>query len=257
MLQAIFWLPFPLLALFAFAIALLCFGAGLLLVQLMRRFGGTLAERLPQATFISVTATAWALALGFAASDVFSLNGAADRAAQTERSSIARIVGMAAPEALDRPELYQTITEYAQEIMTVEWSTNHNREASPRANDLLQSLRLQIIAMTAEDVPSVLVSKTISDFDELQDARSARLALGQSVLDETRWYLVFALSVLTALNIGLVHAGAPRAARNALAVFSCALFLCLSILGLTADPYRTMHPSLLVTESEQAPPATA
>jgi len=256
-MQAILWLPFPLLALFVLVIALLCFGAGLALVHLMRRFGGSLPERLPQATFISVTATAWALALGFAASDVFSLNGMADRAAQAERSSISRLIGMAAPEALDRPEMYQTVADYAQEIMAVEWSVNHNREASPRANDLLQSLRLQIIAMTEDNVPSVLVGKTISDFDELQDARGIRLALGQSVLDETRWYLVFALSILTALNIGLVHAGSPRAARNALAVFCCALFMCLAILGITADPYRTMHPSLLVTESALAPPASA
>ena len=252
-MQAILWLPFPLLASCVLVIALCCFGAGVAMVHLVRRFGGPLAERLPQPAFISVTATAWALALGFAASDVFSLNGMADRAAQAERSSISRLAGMAAPEALDRPEMQRTISDYAHEIMSVEWSTNHNRSASARADDLLQSLRLQIIAMTGEGVPEVLIGKTISDFDELQDARGIRLALGQSVLDETRWYLVFALSILTALNIGMVHAGAPRAARNALAVFCCALFMCLAILGLTADPYRTMHPSLLITESALAP----
>lgn len=251
-LQAILWLPFPLMAGFALLAALLCLGAGLALVFLLRYLKERLPERLPQPAFISVTATAWALSLGFAASDVFSLNSMADQAAQTERSSISRIMGMVAPEALDMPDMYQTMTDYVGEVMAVEWSQNHNRHASPRADDLLQSLRLQIIAMTGEDVPEVLISKTINDFDALQDARNIRLALGQSVVDETRWYLVFALSLLTALNIGLVHANAPKAARNALVVYSTALFMCLVILGITADPYRTMNPALLITKSADA-----
>lgn len=243
-MQAILWLPFPLFVLIILAISVFCVLAGLGLVLLLRRLGGPLGERLPQATFVSVTATAWALSLGFAASDIFALNGKADQAALEERSSVMRILGTAAPEALNLPEMHRIVAAYSEAVLALEAGPNRNRAAAPEVEALLQELRVEIIAMRRHGIADVIIGKTVRDFDELQDARNARLAVGQSAVDDTKWYLVFALSLLTALNIGLVNAHAPKAARNALAIYGTALFLCVVILGINSDPYRTMRLNL-------------
>src|SRR5690606_25100934 len=98
-----------------------------------------------------------------------------------------------------------------------------------------------------------LVTKMARDFDELQDARDQRLAIGGSSVSEYKWYLVFSLTFLTMIAIAAAHADRPAAARNALGIFAVAAVLSLWILAIHASPYAgaaRIDPGSLAMTSE-------
>lgn len=244
-MQTILTLPFPAFVAVVFAFVVICIGAGLGLVWFLGRLPGPIAARLPAATFVAVTSTAWALSLGFAASDIFALEGKADQAALAERSAVLRIMGAASPEALNNADLTAAVQAYADVVVEKEWGQLNNRSAAREADAAIQVLRVELMKLHSQGVPDVLVGKVLRDFDELQDARNLRLAIGESAVDDTKWLLIVMLSLLTALNIALVNAATPKAAWNALLVYGVTLFMCFVILGLNSDPYRSMRASLV------------
>lgn len=211
--------------------------AALILLAVLSRWITHAGPVVPVPPFVAVVAACWALALGFAASDIWLLGAQADKAAAAERSSVMRILGVSAPEALDMPQMHEAIGEYARLVGTTEWGENRNGWANPEVDEELQTIRLAIIDMARSDVPQALVSKVVQDFDELQDARNERLAIGQSLVDEAKWYLVIALTALTMVTIVAVHLERPRAAINALVIFAVVAFISLWVLALHIHPY--------------------
>jgi hypothetical protein len=89
----------------------------------------------------------------------------------------------------------------------------------------------------------------VQDFDELQDARNERLAIGASAVDETKWYFVLCLTVMAMVTIAVVHADTPKAARNALFIYAVVVGVCLWIMAINANPYNGMPISLLASIS--------
>jgi len=211
--------------------------AAMLLLYGLRRVFKATTMAVPVATFLSVVATAWALALGFAAADVWTLRAEADKAAFAERSSVMRMIGMAEADALDIPELREAIVEYVDLVTRVEWGADLNSTPYVAVDETLQAVRLTIIDLARSEAPPTLVSKAVIDFDELQDARNKRLALGGNSISQYKWYLVLFLTFLSMVSIAAVHAERPPAARNALAVFAVAAVVSLWILALHAMPY--------------------
>ncbi len=237
-MAAIFSLSaFPLL-LVALVFGLFSLGISYLALAYFRRLADRDAMTVPVTTFISSIATAWALSLGFAAADVWQIRGHAEQAASEERSSIGRLAGMASPEALNAADLMQGLSQYRVAFLDKEWSELGNQEPAPEVEQALQTIRLAIIALANGPVPSTLVAKMTQDFDELQDARNRRLAIGETSISEYKWYLVLFLTVLSMIAMGAGHADRPIAGRNALVVFSIAAVVSLWILALHADPYR-------------------
>lgn len=211
--------------------------AAMLLLYGLRRVFKTMTMAVPVATFLSVVATAWALALGFAAADVWTLRGEADKAAFAERSSVMRMIGMAEAAALDIPELREAIVEYVDLVTTVEWGTDLNSTPNTAVDEVLQAVRLTIIDLARGEAPQTLVSKTVNDFDELQDARNARLSVGQSVVDEAKWYLVVILTVMSMVTIAACHLDRPAAGFNALWIYGVVVVASLWVLGIHINPY--------------------
>lgn len=228
---------FPLL-LVAIAFGLTSFVIALAALAYFRGMAGRNAATVPVATFIGTVATAWALALGFAAADVWAIRAKAEQAASEERSAIGRLAGMARPEALDASDLLQGLSQYRTAFLEKEWGASGNQDPAPEVEDALQAIRLAIIALANSGVPEALVAKMTQDFDELQDARNKRLAIGETSVSEYKWYLVLFLTVLSMIAIAAVHADRPPAGRNALVIFATAAVVSLWILALHADPYR-------------------
>ena len=228
------WMQFLMLA--AFGVA--CWALSLALIPFYRI---TTYEKIgrvvPVATFLSTVATAWALALGFAAADVWANTTLATQAASEERSSISRLAGMARPDALDLPMMREGLINYNNAVRDIEWGQTANTEATPEVDEALQVIRLSIIVASRSGTSEPLLAKMIQDFDELQDARNKRLAIGDSSVSEYKWYLVFFLTFLSMVSIVAVHADRPAAARNALVIFATAATVSLWILILHATPY--------------------
>jgi len=222
-----------------FAGAALCFFAVAdTFFRTVTRYAGHLEKIAPLPTFIGAITTAWALSLGFAAADVWSVRANAERLASAERSSISRLAGMARGEALDSPQLRRALSLYATAVDRDEWKRDYNTQGSSEVESALQQVRLALIALAQAGTPDALIDKMARDFDELQDARNERLAIGQSAVSNYKWYLVLFLTMLSMLTIAIAHIGQPRAARNALVIFALASFVSLWILALHANPYR-------------------
>jgi hypothetical protein len=219
-----------------------------LMIVLWRWTGGPL-RLIPVPTFLGVVATAWALSLGFAASDVWSLAAQADKAAAAERSAVMRLAGIAEPGALDVPALYEAMVAYVDRVEASEWGEARNGEADPGVDAILQTVRLAIIDMARSGLPTPLVNKTVNDFDELQDARNDRLAIGQSLVDEAKWYLVLSLSIMSMVTIAVGHIDRPRAGANAMAIYSVVVMASLWVLALHINPYQHMDVPFTITSA--------
>lgn len=230
-------------ALLLAAIAAFCLvaaGIALALLQLANRVVIKAPELVPVAAFLGTISTAWALSLGFAASDIWSLNSRADQASAWERSAVTRLIGIAEPDALNIPAMHDALIAYMQAVHDNEWNGLKNRETDPAVDAAVQDIRLAIISMAKRGISDPLITKSVQDFDELQDARNERLAVGESAIDESKWYLVLFLTFLTMIAIASVHADRPGAGRNALIIFAVAAGFSMWILVLHANPYDSM-----------------
>ncbi|MCF7644928.1 hypothetical protein KQ944_08405 [Bacillus subtilis] len=208
---------------------------------------------LPIGAFIGTIATAWALALGFVAADTWAVNSRADQAASEERSSITRLIGMARPEALNDPLLLKALTTYRVSVITDEWHKGYNNQPARAVEESLQNIRIAMIALSRTDISGALMSQMVQDFDEMQDARNKRLALGSSSVNHYKWYLVFFLTVLSLVVITAVHADRPKAGRKALGIYIVTAVMSMWILAIHASPYRgagRIEPSVLFTSQK-------
>ena len=214
-----------------------CYAAALGYLWVLRRRYRNLSRAVPVSTFISTIATAWALALGFAAADVWSARAQAEQAVSEERSAIIRLIGIAGAYALDLPQIMKSLARYQHEVRETEWGTGYNRTPLQSVDAALQQIRVDIVKLAQSGVPGPLVGKMTRDFDELQDARNTRLAIGTSSVSTHKWNLVLFLTLLSMVAIAATHADRPTAARNALSIFMVAAVVSLWFLALHATPY--------------------
>lgn len=215
---------------------LAAFGIGLLALHLFGKRAAALSNTIPVANFVTAITTAWALSLGFAAADVWSIRTQAEQSATAERSSIARLAGMADQAALGSPALITGLDAYQDAVLRDEWY-GADLEPAPRVDAAIQQIRLALVELARGDAPPSLIAKMSGDFDELQDARNQRLASAESSVSVYKWYLVLFLTVLSTVAIASIHADRTPAGRSALAIYVVAAVVSLWMLALHANPY--------------------
>lgn len=228
---------FVLLAWIIAASVVALYGAFLLLRRFHRRFDGN-SDAVPVASFFGAITTIWALVFGFVAADVWSANSSAAVAAVEERAALIRLSGMADARALNLPELEGALHRYVVVVANTEWDTNGNRDSAPEAEEALQSIRLALLAVDTEGVSSVLLGKMIADFDELQDARTKRLAIGAGGIQPLKWALVIVLGLMSMVSIAFVHRDKIWAGRTALKIFTVAAAAAIWLVLLHSAPYE-------------------
>lgn len=231
---------FSLSALWLFPVALI-FGGMCLAISILalRLFGSGMARGIalmPVPTFMGAVTTAWALAFGFAAADIWSVRSAAEQAASEERSAISRLAGTA--EAMNFEGLLTAVAAYKIAVIDDEWHGQANAVPMQSVDAAIQRIRVAIISLGDGQMTHPLLAKTVPDFDELQDARNKRLAIGGSEVAEFKWYLVLFLTLLSMIAIASVHADRRAAGYNALAIFATAAVVSLWILAIYATPYK-------------------
>lgn len=236
-MTGIFSLPGPLLLVVSALFGLACVIAALAMLAWGHRRHLRSVPGIPVAPFFTGITTVWALSLGFVAADLWSVRAQAEQAASAERSSMTRLHGMAGSEALDLPALREALAHYSAAVREMEWKENANAKPAEPVEAALQEMRLALIALARSAAPQPLMAKMTQDFDELQDARNTRLAIGQASVSEYKWYLVLVLTVLSAVAIASVHADRPPAGRTALAIFAAAAVVSLWVLAMHANPY--------------------
>ena len=208
---------------------------------MLRIFHHRLAKEplsIPVPPFIAAIATAWALSIGFVAADIWTINAKAENVAAQERSAIVRLAGSASTGALNMPLLKEALREYAEASTRHEWEARANSEPAPEVEVALQRLREMITGGGMVNVAPAVLGKIVNDFDQLQDSRELRLGIGARSVNNYRWYLVFALTILTLVSIAATHADRPAAGRNAILIFTATAVVSIWILVLHANPYH-------------------
>ena len=207
------------------------------LLRLMHERAAGDPAAVPGASYFGAITTIWALIFGFVAAEVWSTNTNAGAAAVEERSALIRLHGMAVPDALALTDLESALRLYSTEVVRSEWNTNGNRSPAPEAETALQEIRLAMLAADARGVSPVLMAKMVSDFDELQDARTKRLAIGARDMQPLKWALVVILGMMSMVSIAFVHRDRPRAGRAALKIFALAAAAAIWLVLLHSSPY--------------------
>lgn len=202
---------------------------------------GSGPTQIPVAPFFAAVTTVWALSFSFTAAEIWAANTSASQSAAAERSALTRLAGTAHRDALDLPIVIDGLRAYKIAVETVEWGQSKNREPAPGADMALQHLRLGIVSAAKEGSLPVLIGKMVQDFDELQDARNERLAIGQGSHSVYKWSLVIFLTFLSKIAIASVHADRPRAGYRALTIYTIAASVSLWILAMHANPYTGVY----------------
>ncbi|MCH8466945.1 MAG: hypothetical protein LAT78_10325 [Roseinatronobacter sp.] len=196
--------------------------------------GNTAAVPVPN--FAATITTTWALAMGFTAAEIWSVNAHAKAASAEERSAIARLGGIAAPDLLGNAQMVETITAYQHAVQQYELDPKGERPAA-EVDAIIENLRAAIFEMAHNPVPDSIMYKITMDFDQLQDARGARLAIGNAPVSDYKWYLVIFLTLLSQIALAAVHADRRQGGQRALAIFTVAATFSIWLLALHAHPY--------------------
>ncbi|MEJ5902861.1 bestrophin-like domain [Ochrobactrum teleogrylli] len=229
-------------------------GAFFLFGRLMLHIFAKYAERdplsIPVGAFVATVATAWALALGFVAADIWAITAKANQATRDERSAIIRLIGIADSPEIDAPPLREVLIRYRNAVVDDEWVKNINLQPAGSVEKSLQDIRDVILKMSKENIPGPVISYLLSDLDILQDARSMRLSIGTTSVDSYRWYLVISLTIMTVIAISSTHSDRVRAGIVALLIYTVSATLCLWILAIHANPYQgiaKIEPTILMS----------
>lgn len=236
-MQQILLLPRPFLLLSAVFFIGSCLTLALVILKWGPRISGPNDRNIPAPAFMGVVATAWALSLSFAASDIWSLGNRADQVVAAERSSVMRLLGVATPSALDAPQLYAQVVNYVRLVEAREGADHMDGIfGDPLVDDAVQNIRLAVIQVVSSGISEAIGAKIVNDFDELQDARNARLGISISLIDPSKWYLLLSFTLLTMLTVALLHVDRPVAGRTATVLFSITALAGLWILVIHLDP---------------------
>lgn len=244
------WHPAALLLCFALlGMCLFLFGA-MALRRSMRQYEAH-ASTMPAVVLLSTIATTWSLLFGFTASDVWNNNTAASQAASAERSSLSRLMGMTQVTALNDAFLHQQLHTYRTSVAKLEWGEGLNQVPHPQVEQTLQAIRMGLLQrINSGSTSDIVMTRMVEDFDELQDARSERLAIGAANIDGYKWWFLLAFSFLVQSVVAAIHADRLKGGRKAVACYALMVALCLYVLALHVNPYvgaAKISPQILFT----------
>lgn len=220
-----------------FAFLILCYGTVLIYLRVPFLHRYRTPNSIPHATFIGTMATAWALTLGFLASDIWALGARADQAIATEQTAITRLWGAAHPEALDNPRIVHALEVYISSLNNEEMNADGFLSQSEMVDRALHTIRIEVIR-TNNSRSDLTSFRLTEDFDNLENARNERLAIAVTSVDLLRWYLVLVFTFLTLFAIGVCHGDRPPAGRVAMLLYATGAGVCLWILAIHANPFQ-------------------
>lgn len=211
-------------------------------------------------TFLAVPTTTLALILGFMASSAWQNSTAAMTSAQNERLALLRLQLLPlVPESFASAFSYE-LKNYKSSVQEIEWGTDFNMKkyelvdaSLQRLNSLIWNSEKQTCNKNniSHDCPSsLLIGELLREIDRLQIAREQRISIG--MLSNfgylNKWFLVYLLAQISAINLAAVHRHNRTGAVTALAIFCFSVGVMFASIALFLHPYRgvsALMPSLL------------
>ena len=185
-----------------------------------------------EAEVTSQIALAFGLLISFNAIWVWERSDRVREAVMQEASALEFVLDEADFAADSRPEirreLYTLVAAYARHLSDTEWpELTWSRASIERPAPLLA---LRRFAAGCSDEIRAAVRRADS-------ARETRVREGQLTMPRSRWFIVFALGLLTLVSIGSLHGDAPRGRVLALTLVTLAISFCFVVLFVAGRPF--------------------
>jgi hypothetical protein len=224
-----------------------------------RWFDGLIKQPLVS-NFLAVPCTMLALIIAFMASSVWQNGTVAKTALWNEKMAIETISGLLLQPAELKRAVENHLAEYVSLVTNVEWGTHRNQHRMVEVDTALRNLTADAWALEAthcnNKVPagscssSVMTTTLMRALEQMRLAREQRLSLGsQANLGYlAKWFAVYLLATVAAINLAAGHRAAKHAAAIALTIFcTCTAILC-SMVALSIHPYKgpdALHASMI------------
>jgi RsiW-degrading membrane proteinase PrsW (M82 family) len=234
------WLGLPSLALCA--VLVLFYGASAVTVVWLchfrpvgphtKTFSGVVAP------FFGSVSILFALLTGFLANDIGERNRHAARTMLAEADGLRTTLTLSIASASDMAGIRAALKTYMTSVLNDEWPHMVDRGGAVATDnavaDLLREVSDPKIATEAgQAVHSALLNAVI----RVRSARSDRLEISLDHTNDIKWIMVLILGIITQAAIGLVHLDRKRPQAAALAVFSVAVVVALTLVALQEQPF--------------------
>lgn len=230
----------PLLQLVVFVInGLIDFGAGMLLIRVVRRHGKP-EQWTPVATFQSTIVVVFALFLAFHAASIWSNKSHAERTHIESGTAVKRLDDLLGPQQLNLTGPREALHRYVRHVLKDEWRKESNHAASPEAEAAFLDLHVRVLA-ALKDLPVPVSVQLVTLLNDAARARSERLWVGANHTEAVSWLAVMFLALLSHLAVASVHFDRPKAGMLGLGLFSTATTVALWSLGIVDDPFRFLQ----------------
>lgn len=190
------------------------------------------------APYFGAIALLFSLLTGFLAADIADRNRQAARVVQSEAEALTSMHALSIAAVSDMAAVRGAIRAYARSVDEDEWPLTALGQSAAKTEAALSAL-MQAVAdpKIARDAGQAVHTALVNLSLRIAGARADRLALGADRTNEIKWFTVLFLCLMTQVSIGIVHLERPRANALALAIFSIAAVVALSMIAEQESPF--------------------
>jgi hypothetical protein len=182
----------------------------------------------------------FALFVGFLAVGVWGNVDRAEEAVNTEASALRAVVLLSDDlPATDRTRMRALIRRQIQTAVDEEWPAMEDQRASLTAipAPLSDALHLAFALRPREEGEAVSQREIVASIQDALDARRQRIIVSESGINAVKWLGLVALAALTLVTVALIHTGNRTSARIAIAVFTVAEAVVITMLVAQDQPF--------------------
>jgi hypothetical protein len=191
------------------------------------------------ATFLGVNAVLFSLLTGFLANEIAQRNQQAAHAVVAEANALREIHSLSIASTSQMASIRAALHNYVESILKDEWHVMAHRGAAPQADaNFGEVLRDISQPQHAELAGQAVHNALLNAAARAASARAERIALSSDHSSEIKWGMILVLGIITQIGIGLVHLERPRAHAAALAVFTTAIVVALSLIAMQDQPFE-------------------
>jgi hypothetical protein len=164
----------------------------------------------------------------------------AEEAVNTEASALRAVVLLSDDlPATDRTRTRALIRRQIQTAVDEEWPAMEDQRASLTAipAPLSDALRLAFALRPREEGEAVSQREIVASIQDALDARRQRIIVSESGINAVKWLGLVALAALTLVTVALIHTGNRTSARIAIAVFTVAEAVVITMLVAQDQPF--------------------
>lgn len=194
--------------------------------------------------------------MAFMGSEFYESHKAASDSLMRERAAIQRVLSIELPTGELNQKVQDTVKNYLQAVIDVEWKKHLNRQQSETAQQASIALT-ELVFQARRDcdnqvithcIDGLTMSRYLSAVDALREEHDLRFSLGFQDKEGLRYLLCVFLALNAAISLLLVYKHEKRAALLPLIMYCLSVWVTFLIVILHAEPYvgfRGVEPTML------------